>query len=715
MANQNMTGFWGAALTGISSGLQKYQQDTEDADYLRQTRMQQLQAGNLANQQAAQQLAAQQQTQADAASAANYYRDASKPASQNPESSGSYAGSLLGVAGQTAPGVAGSAAGTTPNPFSTQQAGSPAPAGGAPMGSGVTAGSSTSGLKQKQLYTGPLSMDQLSDLDSQNGLPPGTMYGVFKTESGFNPGAVNPKSGAVGIGQVLPSTAARPGYGLRNNLDPRDPATAAQYMGALYKKFGGNLPMAVAAYDAGAGGDFTNPETRAYVPKVMAGAQEYNAARGLKNAEQAPTPADRIQSREEAGLNTPIPAYQGAVSEMDQQIQQNLRAAGMARRDGNMGLADRFTQRAVTLADQKTELEKKTIEVTEKTNADINKGFLGVHDQQTYETALRQLAQNPALRAATLGLNLTGRYDLDRNRLDSLTSRTQTLTEQQSNQNAQQRNVLEQREDARKQAKADREAQADADARARLKAQTDAAKEQEAGRRASAAQSGLPYVQSLSSLPGATPEAVATARKGVEKQWIDYDKGHETQRTGSQNVMNLSGQIHTMLTQNPKLVGGWVTTLKDKAGNWALSPEQQILVKSANAMVVEAQKMAAPGAQRSAATAAYAKILSTTKPNITMDPQAAIKVANDYYMMGAAEIQQSRFIDDFRQANPDAPPSVGLLAWRRYENSLGPSSYYDPKTQSMVPNTASIPLLPDGTDNPEFKDPHKFFAHGEKW
>jgi len=56
-------------------------------------------------------------------------------------------------------------------------------------------------------------------------------------ESGFNPNIVNPTTGAQGLGQVLPSTAALPGYDVSPLTNPFDPQSnlqfASQYQNAV--------------------------------------------------------------------------------------------------------------------------------------------------------------------------------------------------------------------------------------------------------------------------------------------------------------------------------------------------------------------------------------------------------------------------------------------------------------------------------------------------
>ena len=70
-------------------------------------------------------------------------------------------------------------------------------------------------------------------------------------ESGFQTGVVSP-AGAEGWLQFLPSTFAS--YGTGSPFNPQDAANAyINFMGALLRWSGGNVQMALAAYNAGQG------------------------------------------------------------------------------------------------------------------------------------------------------------------------------------------------------------------------------------------------------------------------------------------------------------------------------------------------------------------------------------------------------------------------------------------------------------------------------
>jgi hypothetical protein len=77
----------------------------------------------------------------------------------------------------------------------------------------------------------------------KRGIPPALANALFSVESGFNPQARNPRSGAFGIGQVLASTMAQPGYGMQptNEAELSDPRKAVPWSLDYLKARGGAL------------------------------------------------------------------------------------------------------------------------------------------------------------------------------------------------------------------------------------------------------------------------------------------------------------------------------------------------------------------------------------------------------------------------------------------------------------------------------------------
>ena len=107
------------------------------------------------------------------------------------------------------------------------------------------------------------------------GVDPLLLAAIVETESGFNAEAVS-LQGALGLMQVLPETAAlfRP---LDNPIEPAiNVEVGARYFASQLRLFDGDLPLALAAYNAGPGnvirfaGIPPFRETRRYVRRVLA-------------------------------------------------------------------------------------------------------------------------------------------------------------------------------------------------------------------------------------------------------------------------------------------------------------------------------------------------------------------------------------------------------------------------------------------------------------
>jgi soluble lytic murein transglycosylase-like protein len=111
-----------------------------------------------------------------------------------------------------------------------------------------------------------------------NGTDPALVKAVVVNESGFDASATS-ATGARGLMQLMPDTAAS--VGVNDAYDPaQNVAGGTKYLGALIRHFGGNLPLALAAYNAGPAaveGGRTGAETSDYVRSVLA---SYAAYRG---------------------------------------------------------------------------------------------------------------------------------------------------------------------------------------------------------------------------------------------------------------------------------------------------------------------------------------------------------------------------------------------------------------------------------------------------
>jgi hypothetical protein len=124
-----------------------------------------------------------------------------------------------------------------------------------------------------QRPAGPYLETLIQKYANRYGVDPSLVRAVMRNESGFNPNAVSPK-GAQGLMQLMPGTAAS--MGVSNPFDPeQNIAGGVGYLRHCLDCFDHNVPLAVAAYNAGPGrvsrsqGVPAIPETQAFVKNVM--------------------------------------------------------------------------------------------------------------------------------------------------------------------------------------------------------------------------------------------------------------------------------------------------------------------------------------------------------------------------------------------------------------------------------------------------------------
>jgi len=181
-----------------------------------------------------------------------------------------------------------------------------------------------------QRPTGPYLETLIQKYASRYGVDPSLVRAVMRNESGFNPNAVSPK-GAQGLMQLMPGTAAL--MGVSNPFDPeQNIAGGVGYLRHCLDCFDHNVPLAVAAYNAGPGrvsrsqGVPAIPETQAFVKNVM-GAYTGRPAAPLPAAKSADTPKPKTAARLSRDKRIlPVPARTGAADADAEKVPHRPRA-----------------------------------------------------------------------------------------------------------------------------------------------------------------------------------------------------------------------------------------------------------------------------------------------------------------------------------------------------------------------------------------------------
>lgn len=123
----------------------------------------------------------------------------------------------------------------------------------------------------------------INSASTQYQVDPALIEAVIKVESDFNPNAVS-RAGATGLMQLMQPTAEH--YKVFNRFNPRQNIHGgAAHLRDLIDRYDGDLPLVLAAYNAGATAVARHkgvppfPETRRYITKVLKAHDEFRQYR----------------------------------------------------------------------------------------------------------------------------------------------------------------------------------------------------------------------------------------------------------------------------------------------------------------------------------------------------------------------------------------------------------------------------------------------------
>ncbi len=138
----------------------------------------------------------------------------------------------------------------------------------------VVSGTVTGWLRMSETSHNQYATD-IREIASRHGVDPTLVESVIRAESAFNPTAVS-RTGARGLMQLMPKTALA--LGVRDSFNPRENIEGGvRHLRYLLDRYPGNVPLAVAAYNAGEAavdqyrGIPPYTETQQYVQRVLQG------------------------------------------------------------------------------------------------------------------------------------------------------------------------------------------------------------------------------------------------------------------------------------------------------------------------------------------------------------------------------------------------------------------------------------------------------------
>ena len=236
-----------------------------------------------------------------------------------------------------------------------------------PVSTGQTAASSASSYTSNELDS------IFEEAANSYGVSSIILKSIAKAESGFNPSAVS-YAGAVGIMQLMPSTAAA--LGVSNSYDARENIMGgAKYISQLLSNYQGNISLALAAYNAGSanvdkyGGIPPFTETQNYVKKVLSYMEEFGSA------------------------------VSNTVSSVSDQLSSIFNLTGSARDEANQMLADFFSSKNISKDILTAILKLKNMISGQTTSTDVSSAL---QNTDTTSSAVGSTSETPSDRTAVL-------------------------------------------------------------------------------------------------------------------------------------------------------------------------------------------------------------------------------------------------------------------------------------------------------------------------
>lgn len=151
---------------------------------------------------------------------------------------------------------------------------------------------------------------QIQEAADRYGLSADLVMAVIRVESAFNPRAVSRK-GAQGLMQLMPATASQ--LGVRDAFDTAENIDGGvRHLRGLIERFENNLPLALAAYNAGEravvqyGGIPPYPETQQYVARILSIVSR-DVGEAAAPGEPRPAPTYRFVAEDGATVYTNVP------------------------------------------------------------------------------------------------------------------------------------------------------------------------------------------------------------------------------------------------------------------------------------------------------------------------------------------------------------------------------------------------------------------------